>query len=227
MSKKKHILEDRHGNMKKLLLHQDPEMRNTPEQFYLPQLPPRDQRTYDVPYDEEIQDGWISLVDRGGVYHPRVSLDETMRAINRLTEHLVQVTPADPDTGKLATCKVYSKIQLKAAHAAKKRLARGAKSKVVPSKTLELNWAIAEGDLAVKMMQMETFLMEGRRVEVLLARRKRARVVSQDECKALLKKVMEVAQRVPGAKEEKTEGSMGEKMSLVFENKKAKEKDPE
>lgn len=227
MGKKKLIPEDRQGNMKKTLLRQFPEMRHAPEQFYLPQLPPRDQRTYDVPYDEEIQDAWIALVDRDGVYHPRVSRDETMRAINRLTEHLVQVTPADPDTGQLATCKIYSKIQLKAADTAKKRLARGAKSRVVPSKTLELNWAIAEGDLAVKMMQMETFLMEGRRVEVLLARRKRARVVSLDECKALLKKVREVVQRVPGAKEGKTDGSVREKMSLVFENKKAKDKDPE
>lgn len=192
--------------------------------MHLPQLPPQDQRTYNVPYDDEIQDVWISLVDRDGVYYPRVSLDETMRKINRLTEHLLQVTPADLAAGKLATCKIYSTIQLKAVDKARKREARGAKTRTVPAKTLELNWAIAEGDLAFKLSQMEAFLKEGRRVEVLLARKKRARVASQDECKALLKKVTEAAGRVPGAREEKSEGSVGEKMTLMFENKKAREK---
>lgn len=152
------------------------------------------------------------------MYHPRVSLDEVMRNLNRLTEHLLQVTPVDPASGKLPTCKIYSKIHLSDARSARNGKANGGAKKVISSKSLEVNWAIAEGDLGVKLSQLEVFLREGRKVEMILARKKRARAATGEECQAVLKKIRGAAGRVPGAKEEKTEGKIGERMTLVFES---------
>lgn len=42
-------------------------------------------------------------------------------------------------------------------------------------KQIELNWAISENDLQIKLKQLEQFVQKGKRVEVLLANKKRAR----------------------------------------------------
>src|SRR5262249_39829786 len=86
--------------------------------------PPLELRPYAVPYDEEIQESWIALVDRDGKYHKRVALRDAMGALNRAAEHLLQVSPADPKKGKLAACKIYTKLQLREAYSTKLRAAK-------------------------------------------------------------------------------------------------------
>jgi len=184
--------------------------------------PPRELRPYAVPYDEEIQERWIALVDRDGKYHERVALLDVMGYLNRATEHLLQVSSADPEKGKLAACKIYTKSQLREAHNAKLRAAKGLKKAQTSSKILELNWAIAPGDMQQKLVKLETFLRQGRRVEVVLASRKRQRQADMEECKNVLRQVRKTADRVPGTKEDQREGKIGEKMILGFLSEKMK-----
>ena len=143
-----------------------------------------------------------------------------MGGLDRTTEHLLQVSPADLEKGKLAACKIYTKSQLREAYKTKLRAAKNLKKAQVSSKIIELNWAIAPRDLQQKLEKMETFLMEGRRVEVVLASRKRQRQADVEECKEVLKRVKKAADRVPGTKEDLREGKIGEKMKLSYSSQK-------
>jgi len=177
-------------------------------------------RPYAVPYDEEIQERWIALVDRNGKYHERVTLWDVMGGLNRTEEHLLQVSPADPEKGKLAACKIYTKSQLRDAYNTKLRAAKNLKKAQASSKIIELNWAIAPRDLQQKLAKLETFLREGRRVELVLASRKRQRRAGAEECEDILRQVRKAADRIPGTKEDLREGKIGEKMKLSFSSQK-------
>lgn len=184
--------------------------------------PPLELRPYAVPYDEEIQEHWIALVDRDGKYHERVALWDAMGGLDRTAEHLLQVSPADADKGKLAACKIYTKSQLREAYNTKLRAAKSLKKTQAASKIIELNWAIAPRDLQQKLAKLETFLREGRRVEVVLASRKRQRQADVKECKDVLSQVRKAVDKVPGTKEDLREGKVGEKMKLNFSNQRVK-----
>ena len=215
--------DDGYSSVTRQVFHDRRQRVDAPQKPRIPALPPREQRTYDLPYDEEITDRYIALVTLDGEHQPRVALDMVLRRLDRTAEHLVQLSPANASAGKLAICKIFTKAGLRETQRAKVNAVKEAKKKVVTNKILEVNWAIADGDLGNKATQLESFLREGRRVEVLLARKKRARVATGEECRKVLKRIRDAIKAVPGAKEEKTEGKIGEKMSLVFENRKMKE----
>lgn len=188
----------------------------------IPPPPPLELRPYAVPYDEEIQESSIALVDRDGKYHERVALWNVMDGLDRTEEHLLQVSSADPVKGKLAACKIYTKSQLRDAYNTKLRAVKSLKKAQASSKIIELNWAIAPRDLQQKLAKLETFLREGRRVEIVLASRKRQRQADVEECKDVLRQVRKVTDRVQGTKEDIREGKIGEKMKLSFSSQKMK-----
>ena len=83
------------------------------------------------------------------------------------------------------------------------------------AKQIELNWAISGNDLELKLKQMEQFLDKGKKVEVVLASRKRQRKAEEDEAQTLMKKLRERIEEV-GAKEMKLEGRLlGQAMMTV------------
>ena len=89
------------------------------------------------------------------------------------------------------------------------------------AKTIELNWAIAEGDLAHRMKRVEEFLGQGRKVEVVLAKRKGGRKASVEECEGLVGRIQDVVGRVEGAKVGKSmEGKLGGVATLFLEGSK-------
>ena len=161
-------------------------------------------------------------MDRDGKYHERVALWDVMDGLNRTAEHLLQVSPADLEKGKLAACKIYTKSHLREAYNTKLQAAKSLKKSQASSKIIELNWAIAPRDLQQKLTKLETFLKEGRRVEVVLASRRRQRQADVEECKDVLRQVRKAVGRVPGMKEDLQEGKIGEKMKLSFSNQKMK-----
>lgn len=67
-------------------------------------------------------------------------------------------------------------------------------------KIIELNWAIEKGDLAHRLAKIKGFLEEGRRVEVVLAKKKGGRRATVEECEALIDKIHECVESVPGSK---------------------------
>ena len=71
------------------------------------------------------------------------------------------------------------------------------------AKALEFNWAISQNDLQHKLDRLTTFLKEGRRVEVVLARRRKGREATEAEKSSLLSAVRKHVENMEGARESK------------------------
>jgi translation initiation factor IF-3 len=56
-------------------------------------------------------------------------------------------------------------------------------------KQIELNWAIGPNDLEHKLTQLKGFIEDGKKVEVVLANKKRQRQATLEEGREVLKKV--------------------------------------
>jgi translation initiation factor IF-3 len=184
----------------------------------------------DAAIDAEV----INLVDPDGTYHKYVPLDEALRSFNKVTHHLVQMTPGkvdeagNPDPDNLPTCRVISKIDLRAQHERKveamRRQETGRSGTGPTPKALELNWAIAPGDLKHRLESLKRFLREGRKVEVLLGPKKKGKQASQEEAEMIMKTVREAVGECKG-KEVKSEGQVGGVVTVVFEGNKVEKEE--
>ncbi|KAK1009310.1 hypothetical protein LTR91_002960 [Friedmanniomyces endolithicus] len=99
-------------------------------------------------------------------------------------------------------CKVVSKkeqydLERRKKCANKERVKEGSKAQSM--KTLELNWAIDANDLQHRLDRIGEFLSEGRRVEVVLAAKKRGRKATVQECGQVVKKIEACVAGVEGA----------------------------
>jgi translation initiation factor IF-3 len=179
--------------------------------------------------DRAIEADLINFVDEEGVFHKNVPLDEALTSFNKVTHHLVQMSEGkydeagnlDPD--HLPTCRVISKISLRQQHQRKletlRRQAKG-QSAGPATKTLELNWAIAGGDLKHRLVAMKKFLTEGRKVEITLGPKKHGRKATSEEANAVFKTVEVAVAECEGSKEVKREGEVGGILTVVYEGKK-------
>lgn len=87
-------------------------------------------------------------------------------------------------------------------------------------KIVEMNWAIAPGDLEMKLKKVNAFLEEGRKVDIVIAPKKRRRVATKEEMDDLVKKILESVQMVEGViQAAPTEGKLGGTMTYFFEKK--------
>lgn len=177
-------------------------------------------------WNEEIKARMIQLVDpkTDKLMEPLTRYD-VLKNLDQKTHRLVQLSPWDPEQEgyvPMPVCKIISKKEAyesekKKKAAVKENKAAAAKERTV--KTLELNWAIDGNDLAHRMEKVKTFLEEGRRVEVVLATKKRGRKATAAECEEVLGKLREVAGSVNGVKESPMEGKMGGFATLTFQGK--------
>ncbi|KAF1962346.1 hypothetical protein CC80DRAFT_487831 [Byssothecium circinans] len=180
-------------------------------------------------FDNAIEGTYIDYVDDNGVFRPNARLKDVLRSFDRTTHHLVMITPgtldefgnSNPDD--LPVCKVVSKMDLSAQLEKKLEIERrAAKGKGVgpDAKILELNWAIAGGDLKHRLEKLRGFLKEGRKVEVVIGPKRKSRVATEKECQELLREVRDAVDEVRGAREKKEpEGVIGAVMTLVFEGR--------
>jgi translation initiation factor IF-3 len=183
--------------------------------------------------DNAIQSPRINLVNEDGKYFTNVPITDALFKVNRMTHYLVQVTPGkvdefghqDPDD--LPTCRIMSKMALREQHKRKiETLRRQAKGQTagLAMKNLELNWAIAPGDLKHRLERLKEFLREGRKVEVLLGPKKRGRKASEEEANAVMKAVRDAVGECRGSSEVKSEGTVGAVLTVVFEGRKVEDK---
>ena len=120
------------------------------------------------------------------------------------------------------------KIENKAEVAARQRELAAAKKeqrKIAPEgvKAIELNWAIDANDLGHRLKKVEEFLRARRKVEILVAPKRRGRTATPEECDALLRRIAETVKNVEGAKESRPmQGKPGQVASLMLEGKREK-----
>ncbi|KAF2733947.1 hypothetical protein EJ04DRAFT_403580, partial [Polyplosphaeria fusca] len=177
--------------------------------------------------DAAIDHPYINLVDATGTFQPAIAITRALSSYNRTSHHLVLVSPGTPGAigpDALPICKIVSKIEIRAQvekkRDAERRKARGAGTGPSP-KTLELNWAIGGNDLKHRLVKLQDFLREGRKVEVLMRAKRRGKVATGEECAGVLRAVREAVGECKGAGEVKEQdGVVGGVMTLVFEGRK-------
>ena len=171
------------------------------------------------PRDEAINADSVHLVEANQRLSPPQSLRRLLREIDRKTHMIEQHSEFDG----IPVCKIVDKAEARAAE--KQRQKAKAKNPEQMKKYLELNWAIDQNDLQHRLGKLREFLMEGRRVEVFLAKKKRRmRNATAAEGRETLKKIQECVKGLDGAKELKAmEGKFLERATLFFEGKRAKQ----
>jgi translation initiation factor IF-3 len=175
-------------------------------------------------WDEEIPARRIQLVDptTEKLQEPQ-RLRDVLSTIDRKAYRIICVTP--PPAGDwsqewIPTCKLQDKKAAYEAEKAKKKTAQ-VKQAAEGTKTLELNWAIDTNDLGHRMKRMQDFLSQGKKVEIILARKKGGRKATAEECEELLQKIGLAAEEVKGTKElKKFEGKLAGMGNLTYEGPK-------
>lgn len=170
-----------------------------------------------VPEKRTIQDdlikSWsIRLVNDDGTLGEIRSTRQVLEEIDRNVYSLVQVGPTVP--GVPSVCKIMNKKAMREAEKARAKAARNNSGNV---KTLELNWAIDKGDLGHRLDKMKKFLEKGLKVEIALASKRRGKQATEEEAAALLRRIRETVQELPGSKELKPmEGRMLRTATMFF-----------
>ena len=168
--------------------------------------------------NEEITSRYVYLRDaETGKLSAPAARSQVLNSLDKETHWLVQLSPDEPDNPQyIAVCRIESKKDALEAARRRKEHAKaakkaGARTGEADAKTLELNWAIDANDLKHRLDKLRKFLEQGRRVEIVLAAKKRGRKASMDECSALIQKIKDVMESVPGARErpEGMEGKIG------------------
>lgn len=171
-----------------------------------------------LPRDEEITAYAISVVAADGKLQAPRRTREVLASIDRKTHMLVMVVPAE--AGAPPLCKIVDKKKEWAAAKARKKQQSGGGP--VPTKTVELNWAIEQGDLTHRLGRVREFLEKGHKVEIVLAKKRKGRLATEEEARAVLTKVKEAVEEV-GAKETKPmEGKLLGTATIYTEGKLAK-----
>ena len=152
-----------------------------------------------LPHDDLIKSWSVIIVNEDGTLGEPRSTYDVLQSINRSVESLIQVSPSEE--GAIPICKIMNKKAMRDAERAKAKAA--SRGGAVGTKTLELNWAIDRGDLGHRLEKMKKFLDKGLKVEISLASKRRGKQATEEEAKALLKKIREVVKGVNGAKEVK------------------------
>lgn len=185
-----------------------------------------------------IDSDYVNVVDEKGEFTANVPLRDAIYEGNRNNTLLLQVSPGKVDASgrmdpqALPTCRVVTKEYLNLQLSDKlKKLREQAKSKITKgknskagAKTLELNWAIASGDLKHRLGRLKEFLSEGRKVEILLGPKKRGRRATEQEAAAVLQALREAAAECKGSTEVKSDGKVGGIMTIIFEGRIIEEK---
>lgn len=174
----------------------------------------------------------VNLVAEDGTFTPNVRTADAIRSMNYVTHYLMQVSAGkvdefgEPDPNDIPTARIISKMALREKHQKTLETARKlAKSQGSASvKNLELNWAIAGGDLGHRLEKLKGFLREGKKVEVMFGPKRRGKKATEQQAEGVLKAVRDAVGECKGANEAKSEGVVGGVLTVVFEGRKLEEK---
>ncbi|KAI9923586.1 hypothetical protein ASPWEDRAFT_172097 [Aspergillus wentii DTO 134E9] len=164
--------------------------------------------------DEEIRAEFIQLVNEEGSLDAPEKLRDVLRTLERPEHYIIQVSPGSRD--RPPVCKIVNRQVMREQERAKTKAAQAAKSSV---KQIELNWAIDPHDLSHRMKQLTTFLDKGRRVEIVLIRKKGKRAPTVDEIKNVMDTVMETTKAANAMQVKPMEGELGKFIKVVVKKK--------
>ncbi|EXJ79472.1 hypothetical protein A1O1_08736 [Capronia coronata CBS 617.96] len=167
-----------------------------------------DDKLAQFPLDEKIDTHQVRVKTPDGKISSPVDLRRVLNSLDRTTSHVLQLSK--PGEHDLAIVQVVQRSdlikQIKDKEAAQRRVQHAQKEK--RPKQIEVNWAISNNDLQLKLKQMEDFLRKGKKVEILLASKRRQRKASTEEAETLLKTLKEKIQEVGAVEIAPMEGAL-------------------
>lgn len=158
--------------------------------------------------DDRIEASWVQLRQEDGTLARPTRLETLINDI--APTQVVQELSPDGQFPDTAVVRVVAREQLLKDVADKELALKDfqKKSKQLKPKQLELNWAISGHDFEIKLAQMAEFLDKGKKVEILLAPKRRQRRATPEEAQQVMKKLRDKIDEI-GAKEVKTmEGAL-------------------
>lgn len=169
--------------------------------------------------DNEIPQRYVKLKNpKDGSLSVAQPITKLFNLINRETQ-VVNLLHNDEAEG-VAIVEVVEKEALKARLKKKEEniAAQAKQQRQSKTKQIELNWAISENDLQLKLRQLREFLGKGRKVEVMLASKKRQRKATPEEAENVVKTIRKVISEMDGAREVKPmEGEIGVQAMLTLQ----------
>ena len=174
----------------------------------------------DVTRDYAIMARYVRMPQPDGGLSPPESLHSAISRIKQGAEHLVQISKVDE--GRMAICRIMTITDLQKQKKDKERVQQEHKKSLKQSvpKQIELNWAIGPNDLEHKLTQMKGFIKDGRKVEVVLANKKRQRQATPEEGRGVLRKVKEKLAEADGREiKEMQGGEVGKHTVLTIRKK--------
>lgn len=169
--------------------------------------------------DENIRARQVQLVVQGQGLNPPQSLFSLLRTIDRQKQvvRALRVPSEGPAIVEITTKDVLTRI-LKEREA--KKAEQEKKRRELKPKQVELNWAISGNDLDLKLKQLRQFVEKGKRVEILLAAKKRQRKASPEEAENVMKEIRKTISEIEGCKELKSmEGRIGGQVVMTVGKK--------
>ncbi|KAJ5450125.1 uncharacterized protein N7458_006574 [Penicillium daleae] len=160
--------------------------------------------------DEAIGTRLVQLVDEEQNLMPPRRLAEVLDSFDRSKFFLLQVSPAESE--RPPVCKILNKMEAKQHEKAKAKSAKVAK---VQTKQIELNWAIDAHDLSHRLKQLTNFLEKGRKVEVIMKRKKAKRAPTVDEIKQVIQSVLDTTREVGATQVKAMEGEPGKQVIIT------------
>lgn len=163
-----------------------------------------------APINEAINAPYVQLVNAENSLEPPVRLSKVLSSFDHREYFLVQVSPGAPD--RPPVCKILNKKETRDREKAK---AKAAKASRVQVKQIELNWAIDPHDLAHRLKQLANFLEKGRRVEVVLTRKKGKRAATVEEIKHVMQSVLDTTRELGATQVKPMEGEPGKQVIIT------------
>lgn len=160
--------------------------------------------------DEDIPARQVQLRDSGtGKLLEAQSTFSLLRSINRDTEvvRALATPPGQPAIVEVTTKEILlDRLKQKQLQAASvEKVKRDSKPKQI-----ELNWAIGGNDLDMKMKQLRQFVEKGKKVEILLAAKKRQRKATPEEANTVVQEIRKTVDEIEGCRELKPlDGKIG------------------
>lgn len=166
--------------------------------------------------DEAIRAREVQLVDEAGDLEQPELLSTVLKSFDRRTFFLLQVSPGEP--GQYPVCKILNKLEWRNHEKEKAKAAKAAKKLI---KEMEFNWAIDAHDLQHRLRQLEKFLEKGRRVEILLTRKKHKRAPTVEEIKQVMQGVLDTVRAAGGTQTKAMEGEPGKQVKITVQKEKS------
>jgi translation initiation factor IF-3 len=187
---------------------------SSPRSFADNNTPPISQQKSGTIKDEEIHADFIQIVNENGNLDPPVRTADALRSLQRDRYSLVQVSPGG--AGRPTVCKILSREMLREQQRTKEKALRVKKTL---TKQIELNWAIDPHDLSHRLKSLSEFIERGRKVEVILTRKKRKRPPTGVEVRNVMDTVMKAIDGANAMQIKPMEGQPGKHVLITVKKK--------